>query len=130
MLFNIPQFIDKEDKLVGPLTARQLGWLIGGVVCIFIFWAFLDHAVFIVVAIIIGGISLALAFYQPNGQPLIKFALSSFSFISSPKLYIWKRVIEKDAKKNVHEKREIIIHKKALSAKKVDELGAILDYRK
>src|SRR5665647_3789039 len=116
MLFNIPQFIDKEDKLVGPLTARQLGWLIGGAVVAFVFWTFLDKTVFIFVAIVIAAIACALAFYQPNGQPLVNFVLSSFSFLSSPKMYIWKRVAEKEeAKKAVHAKTEIAIPKKAIN---------------
>lgn len=131
MLFNIPQFIDKEDKLVGPLTARQLGWLIGGAVVAFIFWTFLEKTAFYVVAVIIGGISCSLAFYHPNGQPLINFMLSSVSFFSSPKMYIWKRVPEKEgAKKVITENREIVVPKKAINTKKIDELSRILDNRK
>lgn len=131
MLFNIPQFIDKEDKLVGPLTARQLGWLIGGAVVAFVFWTFLEKTVFIIIATIIAGISCLLAFYQPNGQPLINFVLSSFSFLSSPKMYVWKRVSKKEVEKIITtEKTEVIIPKKALSAQKIEELSRVLDNRK
>jgi hypothetical protein len=130
MLFNIPQFIDKEDKIVGPLTARQLGWLIGGAAVAFVFWTFLSKPVFIVVAIIIAGMTVALAFYRPNGQPLIAFVLSSFSFLSSPKMYVWKRVPEKDGpKKEVTNKIDIIIPKKELTARKIEDLSKILDNR-
>ena len=131
MLFNIPQFIDKEDKLVGPLTAKQLGWLIGGAVVAFIFWTFLATTAFYIVAVIIAGISCALAFYHPNGQPLINFMFSSVSFFSSPRMYIWKRVPEKEgAKKVITENREPAVPKKAISTQKIDELSRILDNRK
>jgi len=130
MLFNIPQFIDKEDKIVGPLTARQLGWLIGGAVVIFVFWTFLVKPVFIVVAVIVGGITGALAFYQPNGQPLISFLLSSFSFLSSPKMYVWKRVQEKEIERKMTTATVAMnIPKKAVSSERIEELSKILDNR-
>ena len=62
MQFNIPQFIDKEDKIVGPLTAKQLGWMFGGGAILLVLWNLLDMTAFILAAIVVGGIVGAFAF--------------------------------------------------------------------
>ncbi len=31
MRYQLPQFIDVEDKIIGMLTAKQFGWLLLGV---------------------------------------------------------------------------------------------------
>lgn len=130
MLFNIPQFIDKEDKIVGPLTAKQLGWLAGAAALLFVLWTILDTVTLIVAAIPILGVFGALAFYQPNGQPLISFVLSSISFFFHPKIYIWKRVSEKETVKKIEKKKIEVLHvQKEVSRGKIDEISRLLDRR-
>jgi hypothetical protein len=46
MLFNVPQFIDVEDKIAGPLTVKQVLWLIGMGAVLFIVWTFFDTPTF------------------------------------------------------------------------------------
>jgi hypothetical protein len=130
MLFNIPQFIDKEDKIVGFLTAKQLGWLFGAGALLMVLWTILDTTSLIIVAIPVIGIFGALAFYQPNGQPLISFALSSISFMFSPKIYIWHRISEKEAIKIIEKKKNDTAQpQKEIGADKLKELSNILDHR-
>ena len=38
MLFNVPQYIDVEDKIVGPLTGKQLLWMIGMGIMLLVLW--------------------------------------------------------------------------------------------
>ena len=97
MLFNIPQFIDKEDKIVGPLTAKQLGWCAAGGVLVFLAWARLDFSGFIVASIPIILLTLALAFYRPNGMSLIFFFVSSMNFLYKPKVYLWRQLPKNQA---------------------------------
>ena len=128
MLFNIPQFIDKEDKIVGPLTAKQLGWLAGAFVILMVLWSFLDIATLIIAAIPVLGIFGALAFYQPNGQPLIGFFLSSISFLFHPKMYVWKRIPEKETRRQAPAKKVEVIHvQKKVNAGKIEEISKLLD---
>jgi len=130
MLFNIPQFIDKEDKIVGPLTAKQLGWLAGAGVLLMVLWATLDQVTFIISSIPIATLFGALAFYKPQGQPLINFIFSSIYFSFRPKIYVWKRMIDKDFKKKEGLiKNNTTKKKKELSEKKIQELVKILDRR-
>lgn len=94
MLFNVPQFINIEDKIVGPLTAKQFGWLAAGGVVLLFTWNLLDTEAFIISAIITGIIFGSLAFYRPYSQPLVNFAFSSVIFAVRPKVYIWRRFFE------------------------------------
>jgi hypothetical protein len=128
MMSNVPQFIDIEDKIVGPLTAKQLGWLALGGIIDFIFFAMLDSFPYIVSTIFIALIFGALAFYKPYNQPLISFLVSGASFIVRPKIYIWKRSYENlSPVKKTTGKIEIIKTHKEFDAEKAKELSKILD---
>jgi hypothetical protein len=127
MQYNVPQFIEIEDHIVGPLTAKQLGWLAIGGVLLLVVWRVFDTSTFIFIAIFVGGLFGALAFYRPNGQSFIKFILSSVYFAFRPKMYAWKKVpgiikIKKKERKVVK-----VIPKKILTKEKVEELSNILD---
>lgn len=131
MLFNIPQFIDKEDKIVGPLTAKQLGWMFGAGAVMLLLWAALDSSAFILASIPVIGIFSALAFYRPNNMSLIAFIGSAVTFSFKPKMYIWKRVPEKiNIKKPPQKKLEVIIHeKRVVNENKIGEISKLLDQR-
>jgi len=134
MQFNIPQFIDKEDKIVGPFTAKQLGWMFGGGAVLLVLWNMLDFSGFLVSAIFVVGIFGSLAFWRPYNQSCISFIFSLFSFFTKPKFYLWKRVPAKDAfgvkktgKKSSDKKAELKIIKKEISGNKIEEISKILD---
>ena len=134
MQFNIPQFIDKEDKIVGPFTAKQLGWMFGGGAILLVLWNLLDFSGFILAASVVAGIVGAFAFYRPYNQTFLSFLLSLFSFAAKPKFYLWKRVPIKNAfgtktpfKKTTTKKTEEKIVKKTISGNKIEEISKILD---
>jgi len=91
MQFKVPQFVEIEDKIVGPLTIKQFLFLGGGGALLFVLWLFLTLGAFIVLAIPIGGITAALAFYKPNGQPFIALIGSMIRYLSKPRLYLWRK---------------------------------------
>ncbi len=74
--FVVPQFIDVEDKIIGPITVRQFGILMLDGLIMFIVYAVFNHAYAIVadVVLLIGGI--VLAFVRVNGQPFHFFLLN------------------------------------------------------
>lgn len=91
MLINVPQYIDVEDKIVGPITAKQLGWLIALGVILLIMWNMVPSPVFFIVGLPLTILFLALAFYRPYGQPLGSFVVFGIMYYFRPKVYIWKR---------------------------------------
>ncbi len=130
MLFNVPQYIDIEDKIAGPLTAKQLLWMFGMGAVLLVLWGILDKSVFFAAAIPVILIFAALAFYRPYNQPLIKFIFSGILFIFRPKVYIWKRTFEKKSIRHKNEKEPAIIKKKeklAPSAGNIEMLARVLD---
>ena len=91
MQFQVPQFIEFEDKIVGPLTLKQFGYLaVGGVIC-FAFFFFLTNTFAIMLSIPVAAIVLALAFGRVKGVPLPKYIVSFVSFALKPQLYLWKK---------------------------------------
>ena len=89
--FQVPQFIDVEDKIVGPLTLKQFLYLLAGGALVVIARALFIPFIFYIVAFFLLVISLALAFYKPNDIPFPKVLMSAISFFTKPRLYIWKQ---------------------------------------
>src|SRR6266702_3308356 len=95
MLINVPQYIDVEDKIAGPLTAKQLGWIIGLGIILLILWNVVPFVVFIILGFPLAILFVALAFYKPYGQPLGSFLIFGIMYFFRPKVYMWKRTPER-----------------------------------
>ncbi|MBU2028420.1 PrgI family protein [Patescibacteria group bacterium] len=131
MMHNVPQFIDTEDKIVGPFTAKQLGWFFGAGVILLILWNLLEFIPFIIAALFVAAIAGAFAFYRPNGQSFLKFIISMVFFGVRPKIYVWKRdtqsrLVLKKAPAKKPEAGENL-RKKALNQAKIQEISSLLD---
>lgn len=128
MRYQVPQFIDVEDKVIGPLTVKQFIYLAGGAGMCFVIFKYLPIYVSIVIIAIIGPLSGALAFYKINNKPFIDFLESAFLFYTKQNLYIWK----KEDKKIIQQKavvedpnRQVFVPR--LSDSKLKELSWTLD---
>jgi len=95
MRFQVPQFIDVEDKIFGPLTLKQFIYLAGGAgLCFIIYSRFEGLIPFFILVIIMAPVmlfSLLLAFYRINNKPFIFVLESAVKYYMSPKLYLWKK---------------------------------------
>ena len=89
MQFQIPQFIEVEDKIFGPLTFRQFVYLAGGAGTCYLVFRVLPFFLALPVMGIIMGFVVALAFFQYNGRPFIVAIEHGFYFFLHPKLYLW-----------------------------------------
>src|SRR3989344_7084547 len=106
MKYQVPQFIEIEDKIIGPLTIKQFTYLVGGGGMAFIFWTFTPIYLAIILIAIIIPLSLALAFYKINNKPFIDFLESAFIFYTKKNLYIWKKEVREIVKKNTTTNQE------------------------
>ena len=91
MRYQVPQFIEIEDKIIGPLTIKQFVYLAGGAGMAFIVYT---YVYFYIAIILIAGIiplALALAFYKINNKPFIDFLEAAFLYYTKQNLYIWKK---------------------------------------
>jgi hypothetical protein len=92
MRFQVPQFIEVEDKIFGPLTLKQFIYLAGGGGLSFLLYAIIGSLTFSVIPIlIVMAIALTLAFYRFNNRPFIHMVESAFKYYLRSKLFIWKK---------------------------------------
>jgi len=91
MEFTIPQFIEKEAKIVGPLTFKQFAFFgVAVLICVF-FYFVIPGTIFIILAPVLVGGAFALSFYKKEGIPLPELIIGFFAFIFKPKIYLWKK---------------------------------------
>ncbi len=131
MMFSVPQFIDVEDKIAGPLTWKQLLWMIGmGAVLLFFFNLF-DTPLFIISAIPTVLLFAAFAFYKPDGFPLTTFIFYAILFLFRPKVAVWERPVNTRPLVKAPEKKneDSIAQPKEINEEKLKELARILDSR-
>lgn len=103
MQFQVPQFIEVEDKIFGPLTFKQFLYVIGGAGFAYIVWAiaseFVGNFVAIVFTIPVLAFFAALAFYKVHPkEPFVKTVENAFKYFLGKKLYVWKKIDKKAEK--------------------------------
>ncbi len=130
MRFQIPQFIDVEDKIFGPFTLKQFIYLAGGasvaviaITTFGLFWGLLLSSPIVILA-------LALTFYKVNNRPFINVLESAFKYFVKDKLYIWqKREVKKENSSGSEEKFSSLVVPH-LSQSKLKDLNWKLDVKK
>lgn len=93
--FVVPQFIDVEDKIIGPVTTRQFLIILVAAVIIFLSYRFGDFSFFIFSLVIFGGLALVFAFVKINGQTFHYFVLNIIQSARKPSLRVWHKSYDK-----------------------------------
>lgn len=128
MRFQVPQFIDIEDQIFGPLTWKQFLYLVGGAGGVYVFWHTLPVYIALPLVLFWAPFSLALAFYKVNSRPFILVLQAWFIYIFKTKLYIWQQPTPKP--KEVVKKEPIEAtpqNTKSLTESKLKEIAWGLD---
>ena len=95
--FIVPQFIDVEDKIFGPITIRQFLILLVAGMLVFFAYRFGDFSIFIFTLVVIGSLALIFAFAKINGQNFHYFLLNIIQTLRRPSRRIWyKQYSKKD----------------------------------
>lgn len=90
MEYQVPQFIEVEDKIVGPLTLRQFIYLAGGAGLSVVLFLYAPLWIAFPLIALIAGFVGALAFYKMNGKPFIEVLEAGFNYLTGAKLFIWR----------------------------------------
>ncbi|MBI2506915.1 MAG: PrgI family protein, partial [Candidatus Colwellbacteria bacterium] len=88
--FQVPQFIETEDKVIGPLTWRQFAYIGGAGAISVLLFLLLTPLLWFLLTLIVGGIAVALAIVPVNGRPMIVFLRALFDNIWKPKIYVFQ----------------------------------------
>ncbi len=130
MRFQVPQFIEVEDKIFGPLTVMQFVYLAGGGGFLVALWLVAPLWVAIIFGAPVALLGLALAFYKINERPFVEVLQSWFEYLLKDKLYIW----DKNRKMKVQPKEEAVEqdisrYVPAATSNKIKDLAWSLDIK-
>ena len=131
MQFKVPQNIDLEDKIVGPLTLIQFLYIISGGIIIYLLFLTLGSTFFFwVLSIPIAAIAISLAFLKIQDQPLSHFIKAGLMYLSRPKTRIWQRHgVNISAIKAAPVKKEgsTTLPKKKIEKSELEKIAQVLD---
>lgn len=129
--FQVPQFIDVEDKVIFKLSFRQFGIFLAAGGLIFIIRQFrFPTVIFGIFAISIVGFAYMLAFLKAEGRPFHHRVLGFIRYYFSPQLYLWatpkesaREVEQREQKKAEHIVATTPVPEKKITPDKLKELA-------
>lgn len=131
MRFQVPQFIEMEDKIFGPLTFKQFVYVAGGGGACLLLFTLLPKFLAILISLPVAGLALALAFYKVNDKPFINMVEAFVNYTITNKLYIWKKedkqVVKSANQSDAGQIQQVEVPK--LSESKLKELTWSLDIK-
>lgn len=132
MQFQVPQFIEVEDKILGPFTFKQGLYMIGSAGISYVLYQVLPLLVALPIIGIILALGASLAFFKYNDRPFILALEYGFYYLISRKLYLWdaqKRHANAKKKKEEAQVTDAPIEVPSLADSKLHELAWSLDIR-
>ena len=137
MQFRVPQFLDIEDKVFGPFTFKQFGYLLGAGGFAYIFWKLVPSIIISFPLILIfSGTFIALAFVKINNRPFADVLESAYKFLIGDKVLVWHKNEIKREELGTQRVKQIEIEKvkmtqntvsKVITPEKIKELSQRLD---
>lgn len=127
MQFLVPQFIDVEAKIIGPISARQFIILLitGGVD--FLVFRLAPLTVGIIVIFILTSVAAAFAFGKVNTQPMHYFVLNLTQTLRRPRLRLWHRAEYTERKIEEEKGAAPIPYKPMVSQSRLAEMSLLVD---
>lgn len=91
MRFEVPQFIEIEDKIFGPLTWKQFIYVAGGAGVAAVLFFFTPFIIFLVLGLPVAAFTFILSFYPVNNRPFSLFLEAAVRYLKGNKLYLWRK---------------------------------------
>lgn len=91
MIYQVPQFIKEETKLMGWITFTQLWILLSFGGLILLLFSVLKSWLWLILAIILAPMGVFLAFGKIHGVPIYTLAIAAIRHFWLPKYYLWKK---------------------------------------
>ena len=90
MRFQVPQFIETEEKIIGPFTLKQFIFIaIGGALLFFIFFI-VPPGVFLYIGLPVALLFLGLALMKMDDIPIYLYIFYALNYWLNPRRYIYK----------------------------------------
>lgn len=91
MRFEVPQFIEIEDKVFGPFTVRQFFYIVGGIGFAAVLFLIAPLFIFVLLGLPLAGLAAALAFYPINNQPFSYFLQAAIRYFTGTREYTFQQ---------------------------------------
>jgi hypothetical protein len=88
--FQVPQFIETETKLIGPLTLKQFLFVAGGAAMMAMEFIILSGVLLFLALFVTAAFFGALAFVRIDGQPFINYLAYMIGYILGSKQYVFR----------------------------------------
>ncbi len=130
--FTVPQFIDVEDKIIGPVTTRQFIIMLATGLLIFMLYKLLVFTAFIMFGLLLFGIGGTVAFLRINGQPFHFFLLNFVQTFRRPKVKIWDKELTDSELKGFRDQKPTApriapLRKEPLTTSRLSEIALVVD---
>ncbi len=94
MRYQVPQFIDIQDRIIGPLTLKQFLYYVVAALLLLPVYLLSDLGLFLSFAIPVLGITALFAHVHWRGQTFASLLLHGLHYFTGERLYIWRRMAE------------------------------------
>ena len=129
--FVVPQFIEVEDKIFGPITIRQFIILLVAGLTIFLAYRYGDFSLFVTILVFVGGSALTFAFVKVNCQAFHFFLLNIIQTLRRPSLRVWNKTFTKEElnylRKQKIEEVEAPVESKTVKSRHIRDLALIVN---
>lgn len=131
--FVVPQFLDVESKIIGPITGRQFVILLATILVEFIIYSIFLNVVFmIILGVPVLAVGVIFAFARVNGQPFHYIALNMLQTLRRPGLRVWdKTLTDADIKARITKPKEEVAmtapSKRSIERSKLSELSLVIN---
>lgn len=111
MQFKIPQFLERQPLIIGPLAFKQSLYFGVAILILVYIHSVAPFPIFLICAVVLISVAFGLAFVKIEGVPLPEVITQSFGFVLAPKTYLWEkkenlRPVKFRAQKQKQEKQE------------------------
>ncbi len=128
--FTVPQFIDVENKIIGPITVRQFIIFLAAAIILGISYRLFDFSLFTTIAIVVLVLAALFAFVKINGQPFHLFVLSAVQTLRRPRVRIWNNRLMaagKDEDLVAVKPQRAMVAPKVFKTSRLAELSLVVD---
>lgn len=130
--FVVPQFIDIESKILGPITMRQFVTVLIALFVEFIIYSLCDFTLFLILSAVVFPIAGAMAFMKVGGIPVPHFLLNLIQSFRKPKVRIWdKSLVGVEIRQYLKKPSTIenikVVRKEMVTSSRLAELSLIVD---
>lgn len=131
--FIVPQFIDIENKIFGPITVRQFATIAVAAGFLFVAYKLSDFTLFLIWVAVIGILTFVVGFLKINGLPFHIFVISFVGSLKKPALRVWHKEDVRVSRSSILRRKKeqteqrVFVPKKTLSQATLTELALIID---